>query len=126
LLVFDKDRQLTALSVSIRSPEKYVVGISFIPMEIGEIQIIGIQFKYFQHANLFAPFRDYLIIFRIYATEPNLAVTVTSFKPTIFVGETCLIELHVRNGFKPRRDRPHFSRDWSESMVTIAGTLNKA
>jgi hypothetical protein len=85
--MFDKDRQLTARSVSVRMAGKSVLGISFIPKEVGEMQIIGIQCKYFQRANLPAPVRDHLIIFRIYATEPNLAFTLTSFKSAIFVGK---------------------------------------
>jgi hypothetical protein len=43
--MFDKDRQLTARSVSVRRAGKSALGFSFIPMEVGEMQIIGIQYS---------------------------------------------------------------------------------
>jgi hypothetical protein len=95
-LVFDKGQQITTRRASIQNPGNSIVTVAFVPTQVCETPAIGIQFRCFQRANLFARFCDHPLTFRVHPPEPNLTVTVCSFKSAIFIGETSLIELHVK------------------------------
>jgi hypothetical protein len=99
-LAFDNGRKFTSRASHIKKPVPHnsVVRIGFVPTDLGRIEIQGVIFKYFQKVNLFVPFRDHSTVFYAHPDLPSINVSIVRLERTIFVGETSLVVMKVRNG----------------------------